>query len=114
MDVDLQVLAGFSLGPHGRFGADLNRPYFEVSVKDQAAHPDRIHHWQVIGARRRGSNTKLQILRKVVRIVWENGFDKWDLGLTVLKLKWNGMQSRGLLGKDIGWERADVDMWWME
>lgn len=50
-----------------------------------------------------------------MRIVWENGFDQWDLGLVVLKLKWNGVQSIGLVAKNIrkalawtcgGWNRG--------
>lgn len=89
MDADLQVLAGFSPGPPRIFGADLCRPYFEVTVKDQAAHADWIHHRQLIGARRRGSNTKLQIIHEAVRIVWKNRFDKCYSGLFALKQTWN-------------------------
>lgn len=69
MEADLQVLVGFSLGPHGRFGADLILPYFKVSVRDQAAHPDRIHHGRSLVHVAVAEIQKLKMLRKVVFIV---------------------------------------------
>lgn len=95
---------------------DFSGSHFEVSVKDQAAHPGWIHHWQVIGARRRGSNTKQEILHKVVRIVRKTdlidvtrGFLCWrkrgmQCGASACLLNILGKSWRGLMVGDLEWE----------
>lgn len=112
-ELDLQVLAGFSLrGPPqeiwGRFKSAVFRGLCQRS--GCSSRPDSslagqwcMSPWPVI-----------QSCKYYVRLVGENGFDKWHLGLIVLKLKWNGVQSLGLLAKYIrkeltwtcgGWNR---------